>query len=113
MESPLSEIILLQKGKKPKKQSPNKHKGYIPYVDIRAFEQGIIDSYTDGEGCTLCEDGDILIVCDGARSGLVGKAIKGAIGSTLAKISFSSQFDRRFIFYFIQGRYIELNTNMR
>ena len=113
MDLPLSEVITMQKGKKPKIQSSEQHEGFMPYVDIKAFEQHIIDSYTDGEGCAFCEEGDLLIVCDGSRSGLVGRAHKGAIGSTLAKITTSSLVDNKFLFYFIQSHYIELNTNTK
>ncbi|MCL1876062.1 MAG: restriction endonuclease subunit S [Synergistaceae bacterium] len=113
MELPLSEIITMQKGKKPNTQSTEQHAGFMPYVDIKAFERHIIDSYTDGVGCVFCEEGDLLIVCDGSRSGLVGRAHKGAIGSTLAKITAPSLVDNRFLFYFIQSHYLELNTNTK
>lgn len=77
------------KGKKPKRISKEKTKEYsLPYVNIKAFEKNIIDEYTDGTGCVLCEDGDFLMVWDGSRSGYVGKAIKGALGSTLVKLNF-------------------------
>ncbi len=113
MTLPLSEIITLTKGKKPFRQSAEPIDDYMPYVDIKAFEQGIIDSYTDGEGCSFCDEGDILIVCDGSRSGLVGRAKKGAIGSTLAKISFPAPIVNRFLYYFIQEHFTELNTLMK
>lgn len=113
MHVPLSEIITLQKGKKPKTQSAEMIEGFMPYVDIKAFEQGVFDSYTDGAGCSFCDEGDILIVCDGSRSGLVGRARQGAIGSTLAKVSAPLLIDKRFLFYFIQKHYIQLNTNQK
>ena len=86
--------------------------GMLPYVDIQAFEKGEISSYTDGEKCLSCEDGDILIVCDGSRSGLVGKAIKGYVGSTLAKISAEGLLNE-YLYYFVQGKYALLNTNKK
>ena len=44
----LSEIAYSTKGKKPKTVSKEKSDGFeIPYVDIKAFEKGIIDNYTD------------------------------------------------------------------
>jgi len=83
---PFSEIVNTQKGKNPPVKSKIKLDGYIPYMDIKAFEQGIFDTYTDGNKCLLCDDNDILLVWDGARAGLVGVAYKGAVGSTLVKI---------------------------
>ena len=73
----LGTILEMVKGKKPITQSDKQYDGYSPYVDIEAFESGIIKQYTDGTKCTPCDDGDILIVCDGSRSGLVGRAVKG------------------------------------
>jgi type I restriction enzyme S subunit len=113
MMIPLGDVISLQKGKKPKIQSKEPLDGYLPNIDIKAFEQGKYEYYTDGVGCLPCEEGDILIVCDGSRSGLVGIAKKGVVGSTLAKITISSCVDKKFLLYFIQSHYTELNTNMK
>ena len=109
----LSEIARSTKGKKPKNLSQGKAKGFeIPYVDIKAFEKGIIDNYTDGENCTFCTPDDVLIVWDGARCGFVGRGVEGAIGSTLAKIS-SDKYTNDFLFYFLQSKYKVLNSNPR
>ncbi|MFQ7291903.1 MAG: hypothetical protein ACLRQ0_06620 [Monoglobales bacterium] len=56
----------MEKGKKPKKQSNEMADGFLPYVDIKAFEKGIVDRYASPEKCVLCNDGDLLIVCDGS-----------------------------------------------
>ena len=108
----LGSLLTITKGKKPAIFSKEKLIGYMPYVDIQAFETGKIDSYTNGEKCLPCEDGDILIVCDGSRSGLVGRAIRGYVGSTLAKIS-ANELDDLYLFYFVQSKYTLLNTNKK
>lgn len=109
----LSEIARSTKGKKPKNLSQEKADGFeIPYVDIKAFEKGIVDNYTDGENCTFCKPDDVLIVWDGARCGFVGRGVEGAIGSTLAKIS-SDKYTNDFLFYFLQSKYKVLNSNPR
>lgn len=108
----LGTLLKIEKGKKPLSQSAECCDGMLPYVDIQAFEKGEISSYTDGEKCLSCEDGDILIVCDGSRSGLVGKAIKGYVGSTLAKISAEGLLNE-YLYYFVQGKYALLNTNKK
>lgn len=108
----LGPLLTLKKGKKPGSQSPAKEKGMLPYVDIKAFETGVIDNYTDDDKCVPCEDGDLLIVCDGSRSGYVGRAIKGYTGSTLAKI-FAEGVDNGYLYYFIQSMYRFLNTQMK
>lgn len=109
----LSEVARSTKGKKPKSVSKEKTDGFeIPYVDIKAFEKGIVDNYTDGENCTFCKPDDVLIVWDGARCGFVGRGVEGAIGSTLAKIS-SEKYTNDFLFYFLQSKYKVLNSNPR
>lgn len=113
MIAKIDNIVTIQKGKKPKIVVKNSQNRYMPYVDIKAFERGIIDNYTDGEKCLSCDDGDLLIVCDGARSGLVGKAIKGYVGSTLARIDVKESLNPNYLYYFIQGKYTQLNTNMK
>lgn len=108
----LGTILAMTKGKKPVNQSSEPKDGYLPYVDIETFESGSIKQYTDGTKCTQCEDGDILIVCDGSRSGLVGKAVKGYVGSTLAKIS-ALGLTSDYLYYFVQGKYALLNTRKK
>jgi type I restriction enzyme, S subunit len=109
----VGEYVISVKGKKPKRISKEKTKECsIPYVNIKAFEKKIIDEYTDGVGCALCEDGDFLMVWDGSRSGYVGKAIKGALGSTLVKLNFPD-IENNYAYYFLQSKFIEINTRAK
>ena len=105
-------ISHIKKGKKPLRQADKHQEGYMPYVDIEAFETGNIKMYTDGEKCLPCKAGDILIVCDGSRSGFVGKAIDGYVGSTLAIIS-ADGMSQKYLYYFLQGKYALLNTKKK
>jgi type I restriction enzyme S subunit len=103
---PLSELISIQKGKKPAIMA-----GKIPYIDIKAFEKNIYQNYCNGTDCLLCEDGDLLLVWDGARCGLVGWAKKGAVGSTLVKITPSNDVDKKYLYYFLVYNYQNLNLH--
>ena len=105
-------IAHIKKGKKPAKQFQEPQAGFMPYVDIEAFETGKIKAYTDGEKCLPCQKGDILIVCDGSRSGFVGRAIEGYVGSTLAIIS-ADGMSPDYLYYFLQGKYALLNTKKK
>lgn len=105
-------IMSMEKGKKPTRQFKECENGLLPYVDIKAFETGVIDNYTDGDKCLPCNEGDVLIVCDGSRSGLVGRAIDGYVGSTLAKITAEGLIPN-YLFYFLQGKYALLNTRKK
>jgi len=79
----LGDFVENEKGKKPKSESKIKNDSHtLPYVDIQAFEEGFINSWTNGEGCRLCYETDFLMVWDGARAGLVGRGMNGALGST-------------------------------
>ena len=107
----LGDVAKSFKGKKPRNLSTERNEVFFtPYVDIKAFEKKLIDNYTDGINCTLCEPEDVLVVWDGARCGLVGRGIKGAIGSTLAKIKSESHLNS-FLFYFLKYHYKLINTN--
>ncbi len=109
----LGDITISEKGKKPKNQSSEKTDTYCyPYVDIEAFEKGVIKSYTDGVKCVLCDEDDFLMVWDGSRSGLVGKGIKGALGSTLVRISLPN-INNLYAYYFLLSKYKEINTRAK
>lgn len=109
----LGDFVISAKGKKPKNQSDIQTDVYkYPYVDIQGFEKNIFDSYADGQNCTFCTEDDFLMVWDGSRSGLVGKAVNGAIGSTLVKINLP-KIENLFAYYFLKSKYIELNTNAK
>ncbi len=102
-----------EKGKKPKNQASNYSSSYsLPYIDIQAFEKGVISSYTDGRDCRICHESDFLMVWDGSRSGLVGKGMKGALGSTLVRINFPLM-ENQYAFYFLQSKYQQINSRAK
>jgi type I restriction enzyme S subunit len=106
----LREVCTYSKGKMPQVLEEEKSKDcFIPYINIRAFEKGIFAEYTDGVKCNLCNDGDLLMVWDGARCGLIGKAKKGAVGSTLMKILPTENIHREYLYYFISSKFHTLN----
>jgi type I restriction enzyme S subunit len=114
IEIELGQVCTYSKGKKPKLLSKEKtHEAIFPYINIKAFEKGIFEEYTDGVKCNLCNDGDLLMVWDGARAGFTGKAKKGAIGSTLMKIEPKDGIDKDYLFYYLCSLYKKLNTNPR
>ena len=109
----LGKFAEYQKGKKPKRQASEKTKVFnLPYVDIQAFEEGQVKSWTDGEGGRLCYETDFLMVWDGSRSGLVGKGMDGALGSTLMRINFPS-VNNLYAYYFLLSKYQEINTRAK
>ena len=109
----LGRFVESEKGKKPKKQTAEEtDECNLPYVDIEAFEEGNIKSWTDGKGCRICYESDFLMVWDGSRSGLVGKGIHGALGSTLVRINFPGM-NNQYAYYFLLSKYQEINTRAK
>lgn len=106
----LGSFVIYEKGKKPANQQSEPDETFkYPYVDIEAFEKGIINNYTDGEKCKFCSEDDILMVWDGSRFGLVGNGIKGALGSTLMRINFPG-INNDYAFYFLKSKSKAINT---
>lgn len=108
----LSEIIQIQKGKKPSGLGQYSDGRVVPYINIAAFETKKIAEYAPEQNIPRCEDSDTLLVWDGARAGLSGRGISGYIGSTLAKIT-SDIATSDYLFYFINSKYDELNSNTK
>jgi len=109
----LGDFVENEKGKKPKSESKTETASHsFPYVDIQAFEENVIRTWTDGVSCRLCYETDFLMVWDGSRSGLVGKGMNGALGSTLVRIHFPSMVND-YAFYFLQSKYQQINTRAK
>jgi len=102
----LGDLIALQKGKKP--ASLNVEKIGLPYLDIAALERGELRQFTEDSKCPRATTGDLIIVCDGSRSGLVLDGIDGVLGSTVSKVGHSG-FDRNYLKYFLRSLYDDLN----
>lgn len=107
----LGEVCTYSKGKMPQILKTEKdNECSIPYINIKAFEKGIFAEYTNGVKCNLCDDDDFLMVWNGARCGLIGKAKKGAVGSTLMKILPIKNIHKEYLYYFIKSKFNILNS---
>lgn len=109
---PLKEIAIFIKGKKPKTLSDVRTNGTVPYIDIKAFEKGEIRQYADIDSSNIACREDVLVVWDGARSGLVGIGQEGAIGSTILAIK-PFCISPHYLYQFLQTKYEYINTNHR
>lgn len=108
----LVNLVDYKKGKKPSSLVPNPQNGYVPYIDIEAFEKGLINRYTNDKSAPFSDkDKDILVVWDGARAGLVGKA-SGVVGSTLMRLT-PKDINRDYLLFFLVSKYREISTNHR
>jgi type I restriction enzyme S subunit len=110
---PLRDIGLSRKGKKPFRVSEEQWSGAIPYIDIETLETGRPHRYADSASSVLANPGDIVVVWDGARCGLAGRVpIKGALGSTLAKIEFPLT-NSEYLLRFLQSQFDTINSEPR
>ena len=82
---PIGEVCQFEKGKKPKNTGNCSDARTIPYINIKAFESGVPEEYAEQGNYPICSKDDVLIVWDGARSGLVGKVYPGILGQRFQK----------------------------
>jgi type I restriction enzyme S subunit len=99
----------LRKGRVPKDISES---GEIPYLDIEALDRGNVRRYTNDTSIPRATSGDLLVVCDGSRSGLVLNGKDGAIGSTLSVIE-TPKFIQAFVRLLFLHGFERLNSAMR
>jgi type I restriction enzyme, S subunit len=88
--SQLGEIIKFQKGKKVNVVQDQYQEGFENLLLLDGIESGKYP-FTDPSGQVIAEQGDILMLMDGARSSKVFFAERGVVGSTLSKILISNQ----------------------
>ncbi|OFY48330.1 MAG: hypothetical protein A2W85_10175 [Bacteroidetes bacterium GWF2_41_31] len=103
------DLFSLVKGKNPKDLSESTKK-YL-YQDIESLDRGNIRRYSDDENAPKCSDSDILVVCDGSRSGLVLDGKYGIVGSTLAIIE-TPPFIQNYIKVIFLQNFQRVNSNM-
>jgi type I restriction enzyme S subunit len=108
----LKEVVTNRKGKRPKYLSNKKTDGSVPYIDIKAFSTGEVRQYADIKTSNLASREDVLVVWDGARSGLVGIGQEGAIGSTIMALR-PITINTTYLCRFLQTQYETINSNPR
>lgn len=65
-----------------------------------------IETYADTKNAVISTDKDVLILCDGERSGLVAKGQHGVVGSTFAKLSIdNSEIDSNYLYHFMSNKF--------
>ena len=110
--APLGDVCKTLKGKKPKNSGKPSNDRTVPYINIKAFETGIPVEFAEPGDYPECSRENVLIVWDGARSGLTGRGVSGYIGSTLSKI-WSEIIDNGYLYYFLCSQYNYINTNTK
>jgi type I restriction enzyme S subunit len=111
----LGEVVSSIKGKKPKELLNSEEEETIPYITISYMENGknsVTQYLYKSHSKVECKTEEILMVWDGARSGLVGKGVSGEVGSTLVKLKITNLFPN-YLFYFLVSKYNFIKKNHR
>jgi len=109
--APLSDLVQYRKGKKPKKLQNSPFESSVTYLDIRAIEKNVDETFADPDSSALTDNGEIVVVWDGARAGWVGLSRKGALGSTL--MGLKPKINQKFLYRFLQTQFDYLQANPR
>jgi len=108
----LKEICTIAKGKKVKIVD-KKTKDSIPYLLINTLRGKEPEFFTEDKRYTEAQEEDILMVFDGANSGLVGTGLKGAVGSTIGRIRLNKNILNKYVTYFLQSNFSFLNKDLK
>jgi type I restriction enzyme S subunit len=109
----LREVVSNKKGKLPRQLDGNPWSGSVPHIDIDAFERGNVNRHSDRESAVIVQNGDLIVVWDGARCGLVGKApFEGSLGSTLMTLK-PLQINSSYLFFVLSSYFKIINSNPR
>jgi len=109
----LREICEFKKGKKVK-VIKTKSIRVVPYLLIDTLRGEQPNFYTEDNNYTEAKESDVLVVCDGANSGLIGTGLRGAVGSTIARLRLDEKKINKYYFcYFLKLNFSNLNADVR
>ena len=77
---------------------PNPENGTMPYIGADSF-RGNFNQFTTDAAAVACETSDVLMLWDGERSGLCATGLRGAIGSTVARLRPKPSVNGRFLYH--------------
>lgn len=103
LAQPLGSLAALQKGRKVE-TSEHPREGFAPYLGASAIS-GVVEEYGDMRAGVMSAPGDVLMLWDGERSGLVGKAQAGVISSTVARLSPKIDVDGEYLYYALDSKF--------
>ncbi|MBA2658539.1 MAG: restriction endonuclease subunit S [Nitrosospira sp.] len=103
LAQPLGSLATFQKGRKVE-TSEHPREGFVPYLGASAIS-GIVEEYGDTRIGVMSAPGDVLMLWDGERSGLVGKAQIGIISSTVARLSPKMDVEGDYLYYALDSKF--------
>jgi len=108
----IGEILDIAKGKKVKILN-SRTKNSVPYLLIDTLRGKEPEFFTEDKRYTEANENDILMVFDGANSGLVGSGLNGAVGSTIGRLRPKKDIYSKYITYFLSYNFSSLNQDVK
>jgi len=103
VEKPLGLLAKFQKGRKVA-TSDYEQAGYDVYLGASSLG-GAIEGYASTRLAVLVEPGDVLMLWDGERSGLVGYGLCGVVSSTVQRLIPSKEITGTYLYYHLLSRF--------
>ena len=99
----LSEIVDLQKGKKPEISSNSD--GNLPYLTAKYIRGEADPEYgiPDSKGSVVISHNDYVIIMDGSNSGEVFTELNGILASTMGKLVLKEKINMSYLGYFLDS----------
>ena len=99
----LSEIVDLQKGKKPEISSNSD--GNLPYLTAKYIRGEAEPEYgiPDSKGSVVISHNDYVIIMDGSNSGEVFTELNGILASTMGKLVLKEKINMSYLGYFLDS----------
>jgi len=100
-----------QKGKLPKKIVADEDGVFPPYLTMDYLRTGYAENFVDDKEVTPINEGEALLLWDGANAGEFIKSRYGVISSTVAHVKFFNQLNKQFCWHFAKLLEIQLRTS--
>jgi len=107
----LEEVAKVIKGKKPQKIYDKPRGGDLEYLLIESLTTNN-RFFTDDDKTPKSEEGDAIVVMDGASSGRIFRGRKGVVGSTLAVVKPRQGISREFLLLLLKRAEPQLMDNL-
>lgn len=97
-----AEVCRFEKGKNPAELYDCSVEGVLPYINVETLENKGNSFAVKSKNSVICTDDDVLMLMDGARSGVVFRGCKGIVGSTFSLIKMDAKL-KHLIFEYLKA----------
>ena len=111
----LGEVCEIKKGKNPPLHDLQS-KGFLPYLSakfLRGTQQSKFADPNDKKSVLVSSE-DLIIICDGSKSGDIFSGFEGILSSTMGRIDTDKYaIDKKYLWYYIIKNFDNLNTGKK